>query len=300
MSALKLKAIHCAAISALLCALAASSPKCYATDEIFNRLTKQGIRVSDKEAMTLPKPILVDGMSPADQRRAIETQLAGRYDWDTFTRKAIVAPFLLKISEGTAESGPIGRRIDLYFVAYGDLKSLVGDDYMQKQLSLAAENDNSGGVGSAKVLSADELQKRGIDAKGSADRRWVAVTSNLLGKVRLHLTTENQKAELADSVLIASLADVRFEGDAEYANSWSSLSVDDAGQRRIGPPQAFSGLGSYVKATHLSEPKGAIFIEYHVAFVEPQGWFHGTNLLRSKLPIVAQDMVRRFRRSLGE
>lgn len=300
MSEFNFYASRCAAISALLCAIAASSPKCDAADELFDTLTKQGIRVSDKEAMTLPKPILVDGMPSADQRRAIETQLAGRYDWDTFTRKAIVAPFLLKISEGAAESGPIGRRIDLYFIAYSDLKSLVGEDYLQKQLTLAAENDTSGAVGSAKVLSTDDLQKRGIDAKNSTDRRWVAVTSNLLGKVRIHLTTENQKTESTDSVLIASLADVRFEGDAEYANNWSSLSVDDAGKRQTGPPQAFSGLGSYVKATHLSEPKGAVFIEYHVAFIEPEGWFHGTNLLRSKLPIVAQDLVRRFRRSLGE
>jgi hypothetical protein len=300
MSVLKIHPIHCAAIAALVLVFAASPQTCRAADEVFNALTKQGIRVSDKEAMMLPKPILSDGMSAADQRRAIEAQVAGRYDWDTFTRKAVVAPFLLKISEGTADSGPIGRRIDLYFVAYGNLKSLVGDDYLQKQLSLAAENDQSGGVGSAKVLSSDELQKRGIDAKTATDRRWVAVTSNLLGKVRIHLTTENQKTESADSVLIASLADVRFEGDAEYANSWSSLSVDDAGQRQTGPQQAFSGLGSYVKATHLSDPRGAVFIEYHVAFVEPQGWFHGTNLLRSKLPIVAQDMVRRFRRSLGE
>ena len=43
-----------------------------------------------------------------------------------------------------------------------------------------------------------------------------------------------------------------------------------------------------------------MFIEYHVAFIEPEGWFHGTNLLRSKLPIVAQEMVRKFRRNLGE
>lgn len=299
MSVLKLKAIQCAAIAVLLCAIAASSQECRAADEIFGTLVKQGIRVSDKEAMTLPKPVLVDGMSLADQRHAIETQLAGRYDWDTFTRKAIVAPFLLKISEGTAESGPIGRRIDLYFIAYGDLKSLVGDDYLQKQLNLSAENDSSSSTGSAKSLSDDELEKRGIDSKNSADRRWVAVTSNLLGKVRIHLTTENQKTESADSVLIASLADARFEGDSEYANSWSSLFVDDAGQRQTGPPQAFSGLGSYAKVAQLSEPKGAVFIEYHVAFVEPQGWFHGTNLLRSKLPIVAQDMVRRFRRGLG-
>ena len=65
-------------------------------------------------------------------------------------------------------------------------------------------------------------------------------------------------------------------------------------------PQPYAGLGSYVKATRLAEPAGAVFIEYHVVFAEPQGWFHGANLLRSKLPIVAQDMVRKFRRKMAE
>jgi hypothetical protein len=37
-----------------------------------------------------------------------------------------------------------------------------------------------------------------------------------------------------------------------------------------------------------------------VTFIEPREWFHGTNLLRSKLPIVAQDIVRKFRRNLAK
>jgi hypothetical protein len=55
-----------------------------------------------------------------------------------------------------------------------------------------------------------------------------------------------------------------------------------------------------VKATRLAAPAGALFVEYHVVFLEPQGWFRGTNLLRSKLPIVAQDLVRKFRRRMNE
>jgi hypothetical protein len=55
-----------------------------------------------------------------------------------------------------------------------------------------------------------------------------------------------------------------------------------------------------VKITRLAEPAGSLFVEYHVAFAEPQGWFQGANLLRSKLPIAAQDSVRKFRRTLAE
>jgi hypothetical protein len=73
---------------------------------------------------------------------------------------------------------------------------------------------------------------------------------------------------------------------------------DDAGRRHFGEAQPYSGFGGYAKATRLIDPPGAIFIEYHAAFAEPQDWFSGTNLLRSKLPILAQMIVRQLRRGL--
>jgi hypothetical protein len=36
----------------------------------------------------------------------------------------------------------------------------------------------------------------------------------------------------------------------------------------------------------------------HTAFHEPQGWFEGHNVLRSKLPLVTKENVRTFRRGL--
>jgi hypothetical protein len=281
--------------------VATHSNVCVAANAIYDALVGRGVKVSPQHTLQLPKPVLEDGLPPAQQRQVIESLLAGKYDWDTFTRKSIVSPFLLKISEGAAESGPIERKVDLYFVAYGSLDSLKGEDYLNKQLNLAATNEQADEARRTKTLSGDELQKRNIAAgTNPGDPRWVAVTSTLLGKVRISLTTQNIKTEGKDSILVASIADPRFERDPEYSNSWRSLTVDDAGQRQVGPAEPYAGLGSYVKGTRLAEPAGAIFIEYHVAFVEPQGWFHGTNLLRSKLPIVAQEMVRKFRRNLGE
>jgi hypothetical protein len=276
-------------------------PACDAANPIYDALTGPGVKISAQDTLQLPKPVLPDGLTPQQTRQTIETLLAGRYDWETFTRKAVVSPFLLKISEGTAESGPIVRKIDLYFITYGSLDSLKGEDYLNRQLNLTGSNEQSDSTGQVKLLKADELQKRNITAGTKPDDpRWVAVTSTLLGKVRISLTTQNLKTDGKDSLIIASVADPRFERDPDYPNSWRSLTVDDAGQRQTGPPEPYAGLGSYVKATRLADPAGAMFIEYHVAFIEPQGWFHGTNLLRSKLPIVAQEMVRKFRRNRGE
>jgi hypothetical protein len=274
---------------------------CAAANPIYDALVGPGVKLSPQETLQLPKPVFEDGLAPAQQRQVIESLLAQRYDWDTFTRKSIVSPFVLKISEGAAESGPIVRRVDIYLVAFGSFDLLKSEDYLTKQLNLAAHNDQSETNGQAKMLTVDDLRKRNIAAGTKAgDPRWVAVTSTLLGKVKISLTTQNIKTEGKDSILIASVADPRFANDAEYPNSWRPLTVDDAGKRQTGPPESYVGLGSYAKATRLAEPVGAIFMEYHVAFVEPQGWFHGTNLLRSKLPIVAQEMVRKFRRNLGE
>jgi hypothetical protein len=275
--------------------------RCPAANAIYDALVGPGVKLATQETLQLPKPVLADGLSPAQQRQVIESLLAGRYDRETFTRKSVVSPFVLKMSEGAAESGPIIRRVDIYLVAFGSFDLLKSEDYLTKQLNLAAHNDQSETNGQAKMLTVDDMQKRNIAAGTKpGDPRWVAVTSTLLGKVKISLTTQNIKTEGKDSVLIASVADPRFANDAEYPNSWRPLTVDDAGKRQTGPPEPYVGLGSYAKATRLAEPAGAIFMEYHVAFVEPQGWFHGTNLLRSKLPIVAQDMVRKFRRNLGE
>jgi hypothetical protein len=286
----------------IVCGLVAMSASASpAANPIYDALVGAGVKVAPQETLQLPKPAFEDGLAAPQQRQVIESLVGGKYDWETFTRKAIVSPFVLKMSEGAAESGPIIRKVDLYFVAFGSFDSLKREDYLNKQLNLAGSNDQSESTGQAKLLTADELRKRNITAgKNPSDPRWVAATSTLLGKVRISLTTQNIKTEGKDSILIASVADPRFATDAEYPNCWRPLTVDDAGKRQTGPPEPYVGLGSYAKATRLAEPAGAIFMEYHVAFIEPQGWFHGTNLLRSKLPIVAQDMARKFRRNLGE
>ena len=284
-----------------LVVVVALTHSCSAANAIYDALVGRGVKIDSQDTLQLPKPVLEDGLAAKQQRQTVELLVAGKYDWDNFARKSVVSPFLLKISEGAAESGPMERKVDLYFVAYGSLNSLSGEDYLHKQLSLTANNDQGDEGGRAKVLTADELKKRSIVAANNpGDPRWVAVTSTLLGKVRISLTTQNVKTENKDSIIIASVADPRFERDPEYPNSWQSLSTDDTGKRQTGPVKPYAGLGSYVKGTRLAEPAGALFIEYHVVFIEPQEWFHGTNLLRSKLPIVAQEMVRKFRRTLGD
>jgi hypothetical protein len=287
---------HPCSIAIFLALLATS--RCTAENTIFDVLTSKGIAVSPQEVLKLPPPAMPDGTNAAAQRKVIETLLDGRYEWDDFTRHAVVSPLLLKIADNDPEAGQVGRRVDLYFIAYGSLDKLGSDTFLTDQLNIAASNSDNSGT-RTKLLSSDELSKRNLPVpKQSGDPRWVTSDSTLLDKVRISATTKNIKSQTADSVLIASILDSQFDHDAEYANLWRSITIGDTGERKEGPPQTYDGLGSYIKVTRLGEPAGALFIEYHVVFTEPQGWFHGANLLRSKLPIVAQDMVRKLRRSL--
>lgn len=277
------------------------APPCLAENDVYKALLSNGVAIAPQHAIKLPPPVVADGLDAAAQRRAITQLISDRYDWETFSRRSVVSPFLLKIEDGSRVTGQIGRRVDLYFVAYGSFDKLRRDNYLAEQLNLAgSERDNSEG-NQIRVLTGDELTNRNLPApQQTEDARWIAIESTLLNKVRISLTTRNIMTPLKDSVLIASVADRQFDEDAEYPNLWRPITVDDAGRKQIGPSQPYAGIGSYVKATRLAEPIGAVFIEYHVAFIEPEGWFHGTNLLRSKLPIVAQDMVRNFRRSIDK
>jgi len=121
----------------------------------------------------------------------------------------------------------------------------------------------------------------------------------LLDRVQVRATTRSIKTRSADSLLVASILDSRFAADPEFSSGWRPILRDDSGSRQLGAAHAYQGLGSYVKATRLMEPEGALLIEYHVAYAEPAEWFNGANLLRSKLPIVAQTVVRKLRRSLA-
>lgn len=278
-----------------------SAEMCHAAGDIYETLVEQGVVLGDRETIKLPKPVLADGLDGARQRQAIEALLAGRYEWDEFTRKSVVSPLLLKIGDGEPAAGQVSRRVDLYFVAYGELELLRDDQKLQEHLNLASAGDIEADGRKMKVLSADELKRRNLtSAQEIGDPRWVAVEATLLGKVQLNLTTRNEKAENGETLVLASILDPKFASDGEYPNSWHSITIDDAGRRQIGPPQPYPGLGSYVKATRLAEPEGAVFIEYHLVYAEPEGWFHGANLLRSKLPIVAQDVVRKLRRKMAE
>jgi hypothetical protein len=277
----------------------AAIDRCQAANPVFDYLTNRGVTVAPKEVVRLPPPTMADGLSAADQRKAIEGIPENNHTFEDMTRKSVVAPVVLRISQDDERQNPVGRRIDLWFVTYGNLKTLVDDEFLDSQFKSATSESDAETGSQSKNLTEACLARRGLTVpKRFEDDRYGASEFSILDKVRLNATTRSVAIQCNESVLSASILDPRFANDPEFPNRWRPITRDEDGRRVFGEPHPYSGYGAYVKVTRLAEPAGALFIEYHAAFAEPPEWFNGKNLLRSKLPIVAQHIVRQLRRGL--
>lgn len=270
--------------------------------DLLDELVSQGVRLPSGQAVKLPPPLMADGLSPAAQQEALR-RAADKYPLDRFTRDAIVSPFVLEINSLDDSSGQRrGQRVDFCFVAYGPLTAFE-DEGLFDELAGAAEGESAGEEPlSARTLTLEELKARGLEANSTRERsvNYITFSASILDRVQLSGLAFTERAKETDSVVAALRLDERFAEDADFPNRWRPILRDEAGRMSLGTPQPYSGLGGYIKVTELSEPAGALFVECHVAFDEPQGWFEGKNLLRSKLPLVVQDNVRSLRRKLAK
>ncbi|HXD86638.1 MAG TPA: hypothetical protein VN641_09100 [Urbifossiella sp.] len=277
--------------SLLLCA--ALAPAGHEADNpLYRDLLDPGLVVGTNLRVKLPAPLMPDGLAAAKQKEIIEKLIGTDYSFEDFTRKSQVAPHILRIhnAEPSDPKSP-SRALDTYFVAYVDLKAFDDERFLERSLNIG-----KGEGGKAKAITRDDLIKRGIDPKylDSKKEGYAHVQFDFLDKVRLRITGRGMASKTGDSIVAGAEVDSRFRGDKEFPNEWQPLSKE-SGKLQAGPAQAYGGAGLYVKITKLVEPVGAVFVEQHIVFAEPTGWFNGANLLRSKLPPVVTISVRRMR-----
>jgi hypothetical protein len=294
--AVVMKALFCIALA--LAPLAATGQEIdhLKDNEILKAVQTAGVKSSDGVVAKLPEFTLTDGLDAAEQRAGMEKIADRNHPVDALLRKAVTAPFVLKISD--AQPDATMRRIDLWFVVHGDLDKISDEKFLKQY----AKEDKEGPVQMGFFLEPEELKTREIELKQrpGVDERYAHTQVSLFDRVYVLSTGHGMKSQTDESVVTASMLDDRFANDKEYPNQWSPLERTETGKLEVGDPHPYSGSGSYLKATKLKEPAGAIFLEYHIVFDEPKEWFNGANLLRSKLPILVQDEVRKFRRRVAE
>jgi hypothetical protein len=219
------------------------------------------------------------------------------------TRKSVVSPFVLKLGDvPTSDAQRPFRTIDLWFIAYGRLELFSQQDFLQRLVE-TAESSKKGRLPFIKgILNREEMKQLNLLVEDEPDRlqRFFYSTFGLFDRVLVSATRRVVVTRQPESVIVAAIIDPRFTKSATHPNHWRAVDRDERGEPKLGPPHAYESAGLYAKITRLKEPAGALFIEYHHAFCEPEAWFKGTALLRSKLPMVVQDAVRKLRRRLAE
>jgi hypothetical protein len=283
----------------VLAALAASPAQPTTKHEDRNPLSKRlletGLPVAGDQKVKFPAPTMPDGLDAAAQKKVIEGVIGSDYSYAEFTRNSVVAPYVMRIEDIKSKDPKLPiRGVNVWCVAYGDFKLLHDNKFLDKLVS--ADKGKGGGKGAP--LKREDLAKRGIEWKKEDEKREGYGTFQLdfLAKVQLKGTGHAMWSRNDESVVAAAEIDPRFLNDKEFPNQWRSINKGAA--QPLGPPHPWTGAGMYLKITKLKQPAGALFIEQHVIFAEPEGWFEGQNLLRSKLPLAVQDNVRTMRAEL--
>jgi hypothetical protein len=250
---------------------------------LLDALLDPGLAIGPGLRAKFPPPTMPDRLGAAEQKAVIAALIRDEYPYEDFTRRSAVTPQRLRMRDITpSDPDAPARGVDVWFVAYDD--TFVG------WLASAAK-----GVGRGQRLTKEQLGKRGIRCADGTPEVYKHVAFDFLEKVQLRGTVRVVWTRTDESVLIAAEIDPRFVGDPEFPNQWQPV-VREGGARKLGPAKPWGGAGFYMKITKLAEPAGAVFVEQHLIFAEPTGWFDGANLLRSKLPLVVQSSVRTTRR----
>src|SRR5262249_55255736 len=119
-------------------------------------------------------------------------------------------------------------------------------------------------------------------------------------KVEAKMTNRSLGTRSDASLVVATHSLLNLPGDQTSRNAWRSVD-SRAVKTTFGPWHPYNGVIAYVKATRLvdSQPE-ALFVEIHGAFSEPNGWFNGRGILKSKISIVANDKIRELRREIAK
>lgn len=283
---------------------AAIAEEKFSPHPIVQALVTEGFEVADGELVPVAPPTLLPGMDAVAQRSALE-ELFGEVAWDDYFDRSVNARKLLDIDSADLElDGATVRKLDLVFVAYGKLAVVRDKDLMQSVFggSRGGDETEAGFKRYAESLTAEETQARGFEQQLEGERRHHLTRYRfaLIEKVVIEGLVEGDGRDFSRLLVESAVSPLKMLEDADYPSVWREIPRGAETDADLEDPEPFRGFAGYLQASELKFEPGALLVECHGVFVEPDGWFNGRNLLASKLPIVVQDNVRDFRRRLAK
>lgn len=291
--------------------------------DLLKQMTTEGIVLTEDRREVLPPPtfVSIEGTPVAekDAKAALE-KISGPQGFSRFTRDSVVAPIATDTdSIQNAAGNRIGHFIDVTFVVHQSiakiresetLEDFKSADEAEDKVIEFADNEDADEFEKNKTrpLTAAELKSRGIEL----DRDFETLghlQMPLLSKVVVRGVARARRSVWSEDdvnapIILTWLMDSRFASESPTAdsidNQWRPIERSDVGEKFLGPPRPYAGLGGYVAITPLPGDPDASIVQLRFVLHEPQAWFEGKNLLRSKLPILIQDRVRSLRRELAK
>jgi hypothetical protein len=258
----------------------------HAKNPVFSQVLDRGLEV-EGQIIKLPPPRFLDGQSADSERAALRDVAGSERAADDLLRDSVTAPFIIRVHDVKA-AGVTVRAADLWFAVHGDLKQV--DPYQEANMWFQT-----------RLLKTGELALPAIKpvVLGAGQSDWyLRVHAKLLDRIEFEVTNHIVASQSADSIVIASRTDPSFDKAGPLANGWKSLATSAGTPAEPAVQHPYSGGISYARIGRASSRPGALLMEMHVAFVEPEAWFQGAPILRSKFSVAAQDQIRTLRREL--
>jgi hypothetical protein len=248
------------------------------------------------------QPTLRDGMTADQQTQAIGSIL-GNLEEERFFKPSVVSPFVFELEPlSKLENGGQRQRLDVWFVAHGKLDD-IEEKKMMDDLTGPEAKKTPGLPEIARALTEEEMKSRDLkfgDQPDGSGRSYGIMGANILDKAFVTGITSSRYRKTDESIELFLRMSPSLFDDADFPARWHSISKADDGTFRLGEANPYTDLAALIKVTKLVGVEDGLFVEVHVVYAEPFGWFEGRNLLRSKLPPVLQDSVRKFRRKLAQ
>lgn len=258
---------------------------------LMDKFLTEGLEIPGMGPFKLQPPTVREGMTPNELHAALK-KAAGKAPVKLFLQPGQFKPITLSV-EPVLDANKIrqAHHVTLQFVAYGKLETVLQKNMLSHLIG--------GAKGKSERLTPSQLLKRDLamlESKTLKDQ-YDILNMELLEKVSISGITRTLKTYGPKSTCSTTIMDERFANDSEHPNVWQHTTPEG---KLIGKPSPYAGMGGYVVALELPEPKGALYLEMHYVLPEPKGWFGGQEVLRSKLPIVIRDNVYEFRRKLAK
>jgi len=266
---------------------------------VFAQVLRQGVEVGG-QTVVLPPPRFIDGQTADKERAALREVAESDRAVDEMLRDSVTAPYIIKVRDQRA-SGATIRLADLWFVVHAPLEKIDPVHEVARADQKKVEVANM--LFETRLLKADEIRSAGIKPAQTAATQtdWYAhVHSRLLDRIEFDVMNHGAVSQSPDSIVVASRTDPAFEKTKSDANNWRAVAATGGANALGSGTQPYPGGISYAKISRCSLKPGALVVEMHVAFVEPDGWFQGAPILRSKFGVIAQDQIRTLRRELAK